>query len=228
MAADGVPLSTGGGERRALTIIDPAERRVRRQGSVMTTTISASNGAYTAVVGQAREVTEKSVDAFKQGVERFTEQANVVAKLPEIDLIEPVARYFEYVQKSVDFNRDLAIRWAEVVTSLYGTVREQADKVTGIVKDQVNTVADQTVKQARKAEDVANEQASAAEEAKKEQEKQAKAADRAADRQAKKEAREQYEGLTKAELSDLLAERELPKSGTVEELIERLVSADSE
>ena len=60
------------------------------------------------------------------------------------------------------------------------------------------------------------------------QEKQAKAAERAAARQAKKEAREQYEGLTKAELSDLLAERELPKSGTVEELIERLVSADSE
>jgi len=34
--------------------------------------------------------------------------------------------------------------------------------------------------------------------------------------------------LTKAELSDDLAERELPKTGTVEELIERLVGADSE
>jgi hypothetical protein len=84
------------------------------------------------------------------------------------------------------------------------------------------------VQQARKAQDLANEQANAVEEAKKEQEKQAKAAERAAARQADKEAREQYEGLTKAELSDLLAERELPKSGTVEELIERLVSADSE
>ena len=145
-----------------------------------------------------------------------------------VDLTQPVARYFEYVQKSVDFNRDLAIRWAEIVTSLSGTVREQADKVTGIVKDQTNAVADLTVKQAQKAEDVANEQAAAVEEAKKEEEKQARAAERAAARQAKKEAREPYEGLTKAELSDLLAERELPKSGTVEELIERLVSADSE
>ena len=114
----------------------------------MTSTISTTNGAYTAAAGQARELTEKSVETFKQGVEKFTEQANVVAKIPEVDLTEPVARYFEYVQKSVDFNRDLAIRWAEIVTSLSGTVREQADKVTGIVKDQTNKVADQTVQQA--------------------------------------------------------------------------------
>ena len=194
----------------------------------MTSTISTTNGVYTAAAGQARELTEKSVETFKQGVEKFTEQANVVAWIPEVDLTESVTRYFEYVQKSVDFNRDLAVRWAEIVTSLYGTVRDQADKVTGIVKDQTDKVADQTVQQARKAQALATEQANAVEDAKKEEEKQAKAAERAAARQAKKEAREQYEGLTKAELSDLLAERELPKSGTVEELIERLVSADSE
>jgi hypothetical protein len=194
----------------------------------MTSTISATNGAYTAAAGRARELTEKSVETFKQGVEKFTEQANVAVKMPEIDLTEPVARYFEYVQKSVDFNRDLAIRWAELVTSLFGAVREQADKVTGIVKEQTDTVGEKTVQQARRAEDVANEQAAAAEEAKKEEERQAKAAERAAARQARKEAREEYEGLTKAEPSDLLAQRDLPKSGTVEELIERLVSADSE
>ena len=39
-------------------------------------------------------------------------------------------------------------------------------------------------------------------------------------------ARERYEGLTKAELSELLAKRGLPKSGNVDELIERLVEAD--
>src|SRR6476469_4327283 len=198
------------------------------RGVFMTSTISTTNGAYTAVSGNDRALTEKSVETFKQGVEKFTEQANVVAWIPEVDLTEPVTRYFEYVQQSVDFNRDLAIRWAEIVTSLYGTVRDQVDKVTGIVKDQTNQVADQTVQQARKAQDLANEQAHAVEEAKKEEEKQARAAERAAARQADKEAREQYEGLTKAQLSDLLNERELPKSGTVEELIERLVSADSE
>src|SRR6478672_2948427 len=117
------------------------------RGDFMTSTISTTNGAYTAAAARAREVTEKSVETFKQGVEKFTEQANVVTWIPQIDLTEPVTRYFEYVQKSVDFNRDLAIRWAEVVTSLYGTVREQADTVTGIVRDQTDKVADQAVQQ---------------------------------------------------------------------------------
>jgi len=194
----------------------------------MTTSTSTSNGAYTATAGRVREATEKTVETFKQGVEKFTEQANVVARMPEIDLTVPVARYFEYVQQSVDLNRDLATRWAEIVTSLYGTVREQADKVTGIVNDQADAVADRTVRRAQRAEDVAKEQAAAAEEAKKEEQRRARAAERAEARQVRKEARQQYEGLTKAELSDLLAERELPKSGTVDELIDRLVSADSQ
>ncbi len=53
-------------------------------------------------------------------------------------------------------------------------------------------------------------------------------AEREQARQARQQARERYEGLTKAELSDELAERELPKTRTVEELIERLVGADSQ
>ena len=190
--------------------------------------ISTANGVYTEAAGKAREATEKSVGTFKQGVEKFVEQANVVAKLPTVDLTQPVARYFEYVQKSVDFNRDLATKWAELVTSMSGTVREQAEKVTAVVKDQTEVVSDLAVKQAEKAEDLANEQANKVEEAKQEQEKAAKAAERAAAKQAKEQAREPYEGLTKAELAEILSERELPKSGTVEELIERLVAADSE
>ena len=130
--------------------------------------MSTSTESYTAVAGQAREATEKSVDTFKQGVEKFTEHANVFAKLPPVDLTQPVARYFEYVQKSVDFNRDLLTKWAELVTSLSGTVREQAKKVTDIVKDQTNAVSDLAVKQAETAEDIVNEQANLAEEAKRE------------------------------------------------------------
>ena len=39
--------------------------------------------------------------------------------------------------------------------------------------------------------------------------------------------RERYEGFTRAELSGQLAERQLPKSGNLDELIERLAEADS-
>jgi hypothetical protein len=45
-------------------------------------------------------------------------------------------------------------------------------------------------------------------------------------RQVHQQARERYQGKTKAELSGLLAERGLPKSGTVNELVERLAEAD--
>jgi uncharacterized phage infection (PIP) family protein YhgE len=187
-----------------------------------------STESYTAVATKAREATEKSVESWKQGAKTFTDQANVVAKMPAVDLTQPVARYFDFVQKSVDLNRDLATRWAELVSSMTGTVREQAEKVSSIVKDQTDRAADVATESAHKAEELAQEQADLAEKAEKEQERLARQAERAAAKEAKAKAREPYEELTKAELSDQLAERGLPKSGNVEELIERLVSADSE
>ena len=171
-----------------------------------------STEPYIAATTQARTVTEKSIEAWRNGAKTFTDQLERV-RLPTIDLTEPVTRYFDSVQRAVDFNRDLATRWAELVTTLSGSVREQAAKVAGIVNDQTNTIADLTVKQAEKAEEIAKKQADTVEHAKKDQAQQA---------------REPYEGLTKAELIGQLTERGLPKSGTVDDLIERLVSADSE
>ena len=171
-----------------------------------------STEPYIAATTQARTVTEKSIEAWRNGAKTFTDQLDRV-RLPTIDLTEPVTRYFDSVQRAVDFNRDLATRWAELVTTLSGSVREQAAKVAGIVNDQTNTIADLTAKQAEKAEEIAKKQADTVEHAKKDQAQQA---------------REPYEGLTKAELIGQLTERGLPKSGTVDDLIERLVSADSE
>ena len=59
--------------------------------------MTSTTESYTAVASQAREATEKSVEAWKNGAKTFTEQANVVAKLPTLDLVQPVERYFEYV-----------------------------------------------------------------------------------------------------------------------------------
>ena len=229
--------------------------------------MSISTDSYTAVAGQARQATEKSVEVFKNAAQNFTNQFDAV-KVPAVDLTEPVARYFEYVQKAVDLNRELATKWAELFTDLSGSVRAQAQQVSSIVKDQTTAVADLTTRQAEKAEQAAKEQAEKAEQAQREQEREAEEAEKAKAREAKRiereqarkaqqeaeeaeeaekakareakriereeakkaheQAREAYEGLTKAELSDQLAERGLPKTGNVDELIERLVSADSE
>lgn len=200
--------------------------------------MTISTDSYTAVAEQARQATEKSVEAFKNATQTFINPLNMVS-MPTVDLTAPVTRYFDYLQKAVEVNRNLATKWAELLTDLSGSVREQAERVSSIVQDQAVTVADLTVKQAQKTEQVAKEQADKAEQVERELQREAEEAEKAQVREAKRvereqarkaqqRAREAYEGLTKAELSDLLAERDLPKTGNVEDLIERLVSADTE
>ena len=189
--------------------------------------MTISTDLSTAVAGQARQATERSVEVFKNAAGTFTHLSDAV-KLPTVDLTQPVTRYFEYLQKAVDVNRDLAIRWAELVTSLSGAVREQAESFSHLLTDAAETVADVATEQAEHAENAAREQAEEIEQAEKDQARKAKQAERAQAKHDHEQAREAYQGLTKVELSDKLAERDLPKSGTVEELIERLVSADSE
>jgi len=184
-----------------------------------------STESFTAAAEQARTATERSVEVWKRGARTITDQADLVAKMPTIDLTEPVTRYFEYVQRTVDLNREFAVRWAELMTSFTCVVREQAEAVIHIVKDRTEQVADLASKEAEKGEQTARELADKAE---REMVRKARAAEREQARLAHEKAREPYEGLSKAELSDKLAERDLPKTGTVEELIERLVSADSE
>ena len=196
------------------------------------TSTTTSNGVFTSVATQTRQATEQSIEAFRNGAKSFTHQLDRV-KPPTIDLAAPIHRYFEFVQQAVDVNRELATKWAQLITTLSGSVREQTEKVTSIVKDQADTVTDLAVKQAQRAEEVAKEQADKVALVQREQEAKIKEAAKEQDREAKKaerehakQIRESYEGLSKAELSAHLAERGLPKTGNIEDLIERLVSDD--
>src|SRR6478609_5647509 len=128
-----------------------------------------STEPYTAAATQARQATEKSIEAWRNGAKTFTDQLDRVT-IPTINLTEPVTRYFDYLQQAVDFNRDLATRWAELATTLSGSLREQAAKVTSIVNEQTNTITDLAIKQAEKGEQVARKQADTVEQAKREQE----------------------------------------------------------
>ena len=190
--------------------------------------MSVRTDAYTNGAVQAREAAEKSAASWKRGVKAFTDQAGLVARLPRLDLTGPISRYFEFLEEVVDAQRELATQWARMVTSLSDTVREQAQRVSGLVTDEVDAVADLATRPARQAQELAQEQAARAEDAAREQEREAKRAERAAARQERQQARERYEGLTKVELADQLAQRGLPKTGTVDELVDRLVSADSQ
>ena len=159
-----------------------------------------------------------------RGEDRARAVTDLVPGVPPVDLVPAVRRYFELVQRTVDINRHLAVRWAETVGTLSGVVREKAESTGDLVREKAEAADNIMRARAEKAQQAALEQA---EKAEKELARQARQAEREQAGRAHKRARERYEGLPKAELSDQLAKRELPKTGNVDQLIERLVEADS-
>ena len=176
---------------------------------------------YSSATSRARSAVDKTADFWAQGARTMTDR---LPGLPQIDLIPAVERYFDLVQQTVDINRRLTIKWAEAAGTLSGMVRDRAESAGNLVRDKAESAGDIVRDKAESAERTAREQA---EQAEKERAREARFAERRQARQAHDKARERYEGLTKAELSDQLAKRQLPKSGNVDELIERLVEADS-
>jgi len=187
---------------------------------------------YSAVASRASEAAEKAADSWTQGMRRLT---GLAPALPQVDLVPAVERYFDFVQRAVDVNRDITVRWAQVAGTLTGAVREQAESAGQVVRERAESAGDAVreraesfdqaaARQAEQAEQV--EQAEQAEQAERELAREARRLEREQERQAHQQARKPYEGLSKAELSNLLAKRGLPKSGNVNELIERLVEAD--
>jgi hypothetical protein len=169
---------------------------------------------YSAAASQPAGTVEKIADFWTQGSRKLTDY--MLPGLPQADLVPVVERYFEFVQRTVDISRNLTLRWAEAAGTLSGAAREQAESVGGLVREQAGS-----------ARDFVHEHAEQVKQAEQELAREARKADREQARRAHEEARQRYEGLTKAELSDLLDKRNLPKTGNVDELVERLVEADS-
>jgi hypothetical protein len=176
---------------------------------------------YRAAAGRARNARGKTVGFWTRGARTVTD---LVPGRPRVDLVPAVERYFALVQRTVDINRRLTVKWAQTVGTLSGVAREKAEPAGDLVREKADAADIVMREQAEKAQQAALEQAKQAE---KGLARQARQAEREQARRVHKKARERYEGLTKAELSDQLAKRELPKTGNVDALIERLVEADS-
>jgi len=176
---------------------------------------------YSSATSRARSAVDKTADFWTQGARTLTDR---LPGLPQIDLIPAVERYFDLVQQTVDINRRLTIKLAEAAGTLSEMVRDRAESAGNLVREKAESAGEIVRDKAESAERTAREQA---EQAEKERAREARFAERRQARQAHDKARERYEGFTKAELSDQLAKRQLPKSGNVDELIERLVEADS-
>jgi hypothetical protein len=172
--------------------------------------MASAEQQYLDVASGARSAVERSTDLWKQGAVRFSEQAGVVSKLPVPDLDEAFDRYFTYLQRGIEVNRELAKQWTNAFSTLINVPQIQADWLGKAVRGHSEAISDWVTGEVDTVEQAARAQAEAIAEAKTDQ------------------ARARYQKLTKAELTDLLGQRDLPRNGTVDELVDRLVDADTQ
>ena len=139
------------------------------------------------------------------------------------------------VKDQADKVADLTVKQAEKAEKAAKELAERTEKAAEELAENTEKAAEELAENSEKAakeladraEQAQRKQALKAEGAKKAEAREAQRVQREEAKKAQQQAREAYEGLTKAELSDQLAGRGLPKTGNVDDLIERLVSADT-
>jgi hypothetical protein len=160
-----------------------------------------------------------TLDTWKNTLSSVTDQFRAlptVTAVPRLDATEAVERQFAFVKQVVDLNHDYALKLAEVANTLTGVTRQQIESVTTVVREQAQSLSDAARTGVEKVEQTVAEQAD-----------QAEKAERLEHKKAQDDARARYEGLTKAELADEAGKRNLLKTGTVDELVARLVEDDA-
>jgi gas vesicle protein len=102
------------------------------------------------------DATDKTVDTWKQGAKAMTERMEFLGTTPSLDFVEPVERYFDYLQRAVDLNRELLTRWAELASGMSGTLRDGALEAGHAIEEQVEDAADKAGELALKGKDIAD------------------------------------------------------------------------
>src|SRR6478736_9853689 len=139
----------------------------------------------------------------------MTAGAGTLTTLPMPSLDRATEQYFEYLQRSLDINRQLAQKWADALSSLSDAGHSQVCSLGEAVRGHTEAIRDWLTAEI----DILQRAGSARVEAVKQA--------------GRERARQRYQDLTKAELADELGRRDLPRTGTVDELLDRLVDADS-
>jgi hypothetical protein len=179
---------------------------------------------YSTAARQARNVVEKTTDVWTQGARTLTD---VLPAVPQVDLVPAVERYFDFVQRTLDLNRSFAVRCARAANTLSGVVHERTELVGEDIRGRAESASEAVREKAAAVEQAGREQARKVDQVQQEFTREAHRIEREQARRARARSRKRYEGLTRAELSDLLARRGLPKSGNVDQLVDRLAAADA-
>jgi uncharacterized protein YoxC len=190
---------------------------------------------------RAESVFTDALDTWKNGFYAMSAPMQAFptsVTFPQFDVTDAVERQFKFIQKVVDVNYGYALQLAEASNTVAGAVRQHIEGLNAAFVEQVqgvSEVAQSTVESFEEsvretAEEVQRAQREARDQVEQvEQDAAAKAeqAEREQVREARKAAREHYRSLTRNELADEAAKRNLPKTGTVDVLVHRLVEDDT-
>src|ERR1039457_5210350 len=125
---------------------------------------------YSDAASQARNAADKTADLWTQGAQGLTtlishhypQQTTTPAarRLPQIALIPAVERYFDLVQRTVNINRSLTVKWVQAAGTLPGVARDQAESAADVVREIPASASRVVHKQAAKAEQAHDKAAS--------------------------------------------------------------------
>ncbi len=90
---------------------------------------------------RARSAMEKVADLWAQGARKLIDQTYMFPQLPQAGLIPAVERYFQFMQRMAEMNRDLTVKWVQAASALSGVAGEQApaESAGDIVREQAAT-----------------------------------------------------------------------------------------
>jgi tRNA uridine 5-carbamoylmethylation protein Kti12 len=170
---------------------------------------------YAHTARRAESVFTDSLEAWKHGLDAFTAPVQALprtAMFPGFDAAEAVELQFTFIKRVLDVNYHYARQLAEATDTVAGAVLEHIEGLSTAVVEQVQGVAEATQNAVDTLEESVRETSDEIERLQHE-----------ARHRVDNAARERYRSLTKSELVDEAAKRNLPRTGTVDELIERLV-----
>lgn len=184
----------------------------------------------TTIVRRAQDVFTTAADAWTENLQKATDRVGLIPVTPAVPVEVPsalVEQWWDFTDRVSKVNREYVLNLTGALNAWSGAVRQHVDGLGEAMRDQAQVVTQSAKEQVEAVANAEREVVDRVEEAEREAARAARAAERQRVRQIRQSAREKYEGLTKAELAEHLASRDLPKTGNVDDLVERLVDADT-
>src|SRR5688572_26423551 len=175
---------------------------------------------YAANARRAESVLTNALDGWRNGLNTWTapfQALPATPQFPRFDVTEALEQQVKVLQQFIDVNVEYARQLAEASNTVSGAVRQHIDGLCSVLFNQIQTASETLQGTVETFEESVRETAEQAEQAQREEAERAERAER----EKRRQVREHYRTLTKNELSEEAAKRNLHKTGTVDELVDR-------